>query len=246
MHSKDEIAFKENWYRQKALKDYRELYPDDNISAKEFFKNGSVPNGSNSQKKPSKEDYKKKYPTPAEAPKSSPKGTKKPFSLQSKGSKDRRFLVDSGASFHLVSKESLSQKERKSVSKLPFPIEIQTANGTVFIKECCDIYVHDLGIKLKAMLLNDTIAVLSLGRLVEDNQFKFDWHPGGQATLISPDGKSTRCPAQHNVPFIFPSSENLAELENEAEQEEIENVPPPPVPEVQREPKRAENKKSLG
>jgi hypothetical protein len=94
------------------------------------------------------------------------------------------------------------------------------------------------------MLLND--AVLSLGCMVEDNQFKFDWHPGHQATLISPDGKTTRCPAQHNVPFIFPSSENLAELENEVEQEEVENVPPPPVPEVQREPQRAENKKSLG
>ena len=96
------------------------------------------------------------------------------------------------------------------------------------------------------MLLKDTIAVLSLGRLVEDNQYTFDWHPGGQATLISPDGKSTRCPAQHNVPFIFPSSENLAELENEAEREEIENVPPPPAPEVQRDHKKADNKKSLG
>jgi hypothetical protein len=246
MDSKDEIAFKENWYRQKALRDYRELFPDDNVSAKDFFKRGSLPNGKISQRKPSKQKDSKKNPTPAEAPKAPPKGRRKPFSVQSKGSKKRRFLVDSGASSHLVSKESLSQKERKTVSSLPFPIEIQTANGTVVIKECCEVFVHDLGIKLKAMLLNDTIAVLSLGRLLEDNQFKFDRHPGLEATLTSPDGKATRCPSQHNVPFILPSSEILAELENDFGHEEIENVPPPPVPEVQRDLKDANKIKSLG
>jgi arginine utilization protein RocB len=41
-------------------------------------------------------------------------------------------------------------------------------------------------------------------------------------------------------PFIFPSSEILAELENDVENEESEkNVPPPPVPEVQRDLKDA-------
>ena len=49
--------------------------------------------------------------------------------MQAKGAKTRRFLVDNGASFHLVSKETLSQKERKTFRKIPFPIEIQTRNG---------------------------------------------------------------------------------------------------------------------
>jgi hypothetical protein len=112
MHSKDEIDFRENWYRQKALRDYRELLPGDNISAKNFFKRGDVPNGKSSKKKPPKPADSENNPTPAEVPKAPPKGRRKLFSLQSKGSKKRRFLVDSGASFHLASKESLSQKER--------------------------------------------------------------------------------------------------------------------------------------
>ena len=80
------------------------------------------------------------------------------------------------------------------------------------------------------MILNNTIAVLSLGRLVDGHDFVFSWRPGQNCTLTSPEGKVTECPAQHNVPFIFPPSEILAEAEPEATKTEAKEVSPPPVP----------------
>ena len=45
----------------------------------------------------------------------------------------REYLADSGASFHLVSKETLSDQERSTIFKLRHPIPCQTANGEVLI-----------------------------------------------------------------------------------------------------------------
>ena len=42
----------------------------------------------------------------------------------------REFIVDSGASFHMVSKESLSKKEKKTIKETT-PIPINTANGVI-------------------------------------------------------------------------------------------------------------------
>ena len=241
MDSKEQIALSENWFRQKALKDFRHLYPEDPITAKDFFKPGAQLKGK-FQKKLSAESA----PAPSEVPKVSSKEKMPVFKLQSKGPKTRKFLVDSGASFHLVSKESLSQKESKTVHLIPFPIEIQTANGVVTITECCQVFIHELGIKVNAMILNNTIAVLSLGRLVDDEKFECTWRPGKPCTLTSPEGKVTECPAHHNVPFLFPSSEILAEAEPEATKNDAKEVPPPPVPEVPRPPKGKDSVKSLG
>ncbi len=72
-----------------------------------------------------KKIQKKSEPTPAEKPRSALKGKQKIFYLESKSG--RNYIVDSGASFHLVSRVELTDHEASTIVALDEPIPIQTA-----------------------------------------------------------------------------------------------------------------------
>ena len=113
---------------------------------------------------------------PAEKPSSALKDKRKIFYLDSRSG--RTYIVDSGASFHLVSRADLSDHEVSTIVALDEPIPIQTANGEVDLDEKCEIFVRDLKVKAWAHILPDTVAVLSLGLLVEELRFSYIWNPG--------------------------------------------------------------------
>ena len=68
----------------------------------------------------------------------------------------------------MVSRVELTDQEVSTIVTLYEPIPIQTANGEVELKEKCEIFVRDLKLKVWAHILPDTVAVLSLGLLVEE------------------------------------------------------------------------------
>ncbi len=70
------------------------------------------------------------------------KGKRKINYLESKSG--RNYIVDSGASFHLVSKDELTEQESSTIIAIDEPIPIQTANGEVQLHEKCQIFVRDL------------------------------------------------------------------------------------------------------
>ena len=55
------------------------------------------------------------------------------------------------------------------------PTTVVTANGEVPTKEEATVYVRELDLSVTVMLLEDTPAVLSLGKLCEDHGFYFHW-----------------------------------------------------------------------
>ncbi len=73
------------------------------------------------RKKP-KKILKKAAPKPAEKPSSALKGKRKIFYLDSRSG--RTYIVDSGASFHLVSRADLSDHEVSTIVALDEPIPI--------------------------------------------------------------------------------------------------------------------------
>ena len=114
----------------------------------------------------------------------------------------RRYIVDSGASFHLVDPRTLSQKEQATVEDIDEPIPIETANGEVILTQRCRVYVIELKIEVWAYLHEDTVCVLSLGLLVDRNGFIYLWKPGKAPELRK--GKFVvRCSPHFNVPFIY-------------------------------------------
>ena len=82
---------------------------------------------------------------------------------------EREFVVDSGASMHMVSKKDLSIAEMDTLTKSCSPTIVITANGEVQTHEEAIVYVKELGIFLTMKVLENTPAVLSLGKLCDEN-----------------------------------------------------------------------------
>ena len=57
----------------------------------------------------------------------------------------RRWIVDSGASEHLCTKEGLTKEELLTVRPVTEPQSLQTANGEVTPDEQADVWIVDLG-----------------------------------------------------------------------------------------------------
>ena len=115
--------------------------------------------------------------------------------------KTRVLIVDSGASFHMVDKKSLSHKEKKQMRKIAHPLLLSTANGLVWATwETC-IYIHELEIEVWVILLENTPAVLSLGKLITQNGFNYTWNHG-EVPILHKDNLKVHCYPSNDVPFI--------------------------------------------
>ena len=75
-------------------------------------------------------------------------------------SMERLFIVDSGASYHLVDEDDLAEWERKTITKLQKPITMQSANGEVTAYYQAIVRVEMLGgLQVKALILKGTATV---------------------------------------------------------------------------------------
>ena len=79
-----------------------------------------------------------------------------------KKTEEREFVVDSGASMHMVSKKDLNTAELETVRISKKPTMVMTASGEVLAKEEATVYVRELDLFVRVMLLEYTPAVLSL------------------------------------------------------------------------------------
>ena len=83
---------------------------------------------------------------------------------------EREFVVDSGASMHMISKKDLSEAEMDTLTKSCSPTIVITANGEVQTHEEAIVYVKELDIFLTMKVLENTPAVLSLGKLCDEKR----------------------------------------------------------------------------
>ena len=70
-------------------------------------------------------------------------------------------------------------------------------------KEEATVYVRELDLFVTVMLLEDTPAVLSLGKLCEDHGYNYHWTSGQKPHLIKNDRKIV-CKTANYVPFVVP------------------------------------------
>ena len=62
------------------------------------------------------------------------------------------------------------------------PITVVTANGEVQTHEEAIVYFKELDIFLTLKILEDTPAVLSLGKLCQDRGYSYEWTSGQKTT----------------------------------------------------------------
>ena len=94
------------------------------------------------------------------------------------------FVVDSGVSMHMVSKRDLDSAELETVRISRSPTTVMTANGEVQTREEVTENVSELDLFVKVMFLEETPAVLSLGKLCEDHGYTYHWISGQKPHLI--------------------------------------------------------------
>ena len=72
---------------------------------------------------------------------------------------EREFVVDSGASMHMVSEKDMNSAELETMRTSRSPTTVMTANGEVQTREEATVYVKTLDLFVKDMLLEKTPAV---------------------------------------------------------------------------------------
>ena len=114
---------------------------------------------------------------------------------------EREFVVDSGASMHMISEKDLSDAEMDTLTKSFSPSIVITANGEVQTHEEAIVYAKELGIFLTMKVLENTPAVLSLGKLCDENGYSYEWINGQKPHLIK-DGIRIICNTENFVPIV--------------------------------------------
>ena len=79
---------------------------------------------------------------------------------------------------HMISKKDLNSAELEIVTTSRSPTTVKTANGAVQTNEEATVYVKELDIFLKMKVLEDTPAVLSLGKLCDEHGYSYEWITG--------------------------------------------------------------------
>ena len=116
---------------------------------------------------------------------------------------EREFVVDSGASMHMISKKDLNSSEMDTFTKSCSPTKVITANGEVQTHEGTTVYDKELGIFLTMKVLENTAAVLSLGMLCDENGYSYEWI-NGQNHISLKKGIRIQCDTENFVPIVVP------------------------------------------
>ena len=91
---------------------------------------------------------------------------------------EREFVVHSGASMHMISKKDLNDAEMDTLTKSCSPTIVISANEQVQTHEEATVYVKELEKFLTMKVLKNTPAVLSLGKLCDENGYFYEWING--------------------------------------------------------------------
>ena len=116
---------------------------------------------------------------------------------------ERDFVVDTGASMHMISKKDLSDAEMDTLMKSCSPTTVITANGEMQTHEEATVYVKELDIFLTMKVLENTPAVLSLVKLCDENGHSYEWINGQKPHLIR-NGIRIPCNSENFVPIVVP------------------------------------------
>ena len=104
---------------------------------------------------------------------------------------------------HMISKKDLSEAEMDTLTKSCSPTLVITANGEVHTHEEAIVYVKELDSFLTMKVLENTPAVLSFGKLCDENGYSYEWINGQKPHLIK-DGIRIICNTENFVPIVVP------------------------------------------
>ena len=103
----------------------------------------------------------------------------------------------------MISKKDLSDAEMDTLTKSCSPTIVMTANGEVQTHEEATVYVKEYDIFLTMKVLENTPAVVSLGKLCDEHGYSYEWINGQKPHLIR-NGFRIQCKTENLVPIVVP------------------------------------------
>ena len=100
-------------------------------------------------------------------------------------------------------KKDLSNAEMDTLTKSCSPTTVITANREVQTHEEAAVFVKELGKFLTMKVLENTPAVLSLGKLCDENGYSYEWINGQKPHLIK-NRIRIICNTENFVPIVVP------------------------------------------
>ena len=104
---------------------------------------------------------------------------------------------------HMISKKDLNFAELETVTTSRSPTTVITANGEVQTNEEATVYVRELDIFLTMKVLEDTPAVLTLGKFCDEHGYSNEWINGQKPHLIK-NGIRIQCNTENFIPIVVP------------------------------------------
>ena len=105
----------------------------------------------------------------------------------------------------MVSKRDFNFAELETMRTSRSPTMVMTANGEVQTREEATVYFKELDLFATVMLLEETPAVLSLGKLCEDHGYTYHW-TSGQKPHLTKNGKRINAIYQtmyHSLSLVY-------------------------------------------
>ena len=104
---------------------------------------------------------------------------------------------------HMISRKDLNSAEMDTLTTSRSPTTVTKANGEVQTHEEATFYVKELDTFLTMKVLENMPAVLSLGKLCDENGYSYEWINGQKPHLIK-NGIRIQCNTENFVPIVVP------------------------------------------
>ena len=118
-----------------------------------------------------------------------------------------RWIIDSGSGFDLISGQSLTENDRRMITRTNYPCRMATANGITTADEQLSVHINGIDSTVDAVILdNSPCNVLSLGKLCMEKGFGFEWKLGEFPKLWLPDGTVRVLMVDQHVPMLASAS----------------------------------------
>ena len=104
---------------------------------------------------------------------------------------------------HMICKKYLKSVEMDTMTKSCSRTIVITANGEVQTHEEATVYAKELDVLLTMKVLENTPAVLSLGKLCDENGYTCEWINGQNPHLMK-NGIRIQCNTETFVPIVVP------------------------------------------
>ena len=121
---------------------------------------------------------------------------------------NRKYMLDSGSTFHLICWNFLRDAEKLTVRKCAH-CYLNIANGPITVDHEADIWIEELGLHITAFILKDSPPLLSMGKLCRMHGFVYVWN--GMSDPVLYDSKfsiAIQLMLKSNVPFLLPEITN--------------------------------------